>query len=246
MPNTPQTPVTRSTVITIDADSKTFDAYMVTPTRTPAPVVVVLQEIFGVNDDIKKTCGELATAGFVAIAPDLFWRQERDVHLNHWSKEEWKQGFELYGAYDRDVGVQDIYAAVQAARHLQGSTGKVAVMGFCLGGLMSFLVAARRDVDATVAYHGGETDKYVSEAHAIKAPLLMHLGEFDEFINPDAQTRIKAALADMPNATVYSYPKQYHAFARHAGIHYNASAAALANGRTIAFLSQHLSLVSTV
>jgi carboxymethylenebutenolidase len=113
-------------------------------------------------------------------------------------------------------------------------------MGFCLGGLMTFLVAARRDVDAAVAYHGGDTDKYVSEAHAIKAPLLMHLGERDEFIDKDAQKRIKSALADMPNATVYSYPDQYHAFARHTGAHYNAAAAALANGRTISFLGLHL------
>jgi carboxymethylenebutenolidase len=242
MSSTPRTPDTRSTSIQIDVDGKKMDAYMVTPARTPAPVVVVLQEIFGVNNDIKKTCEELSAAGFITIAPDLFWRQERDVNLNHWSDEEWKKGFVLYGAYDRNVGVQDIYAVVQAARHIDGSTGKVGVIGFCLGGLMTFLVAARKDVDAAVAYHGGETDKYVSESHAIKAPLLMHLGELDEFIDHDAQNRIKASLADMPNATIYSYPGQYHAFARHTGVHYNAAAAALANGRTISFLKQHLGL----
>ena len=242
MPNTLQSPVSRSRTIQIDVDGKKLDAYMATPMRIPAPVVVVLQEIFGVNNDIKKTCDELAAAGFNAIAPDLFWRQERDVNLNNWSDAEWKKGFVLYGAYDRDLGVHDIDAVIKAARHVEGSTGKVAVMGFCLGGLMTFLVAARRDVDAAVAYHGGDTDKYLGEAHAIKAPLLMHLGELDEFINKDAQRLIKSALADVPNATVYSYPDQYHAFARHTGAHYNAAAAALANGRTISFLGLHLGL----
>jgi carboxymethylenebutenolidase len=113
-------------------------------------------------------------------------------------------------------------------------------MGFCLGGLMSYLVAARHDVDAAVAYHGGETDKYLGEAIAIRAPLLMHLGEEDEYIDKAAQKKIKAALADLPNATVFSYPGQYHAFARHTGAHYDPDAAALANGRTVSFLAQHL------
>jgi carboxymethylenebutenolidase len=231
-----------SEMIRIAVDGSQVDAYMATPPRTPAPAVVVLQEIFGINNDIKLTSDELASAGFVAVAPDLFWRKERGVNLNSWSDDDWKKGFSLYGAYDRDLGVRDIAAIVQAARHLPGTTGKVAVMGFCLGGLMSYLMAARQEVDAAVAYHGGDTEKYLNEAHAIRAPLLMHLGEEDEFINRAAQQQIKAALSDLPNATVYSYPGQYHAFARHTGTHYNAAAARLANSRTRSFLAQHLKL----
>jgi carboxymethylenebutenolidase len=231
-----------SQTITIPAEGGEFSAFVAKPARTPAPAVVVLHEIFGVNDDIRETCRELADAGFIAIAPDLFWRQERDVDLNSWSEEEWKKGFALYTAYDRDTGVADIIATIRAGRQIEGASGKVAVMGFCLGGLMAYLTAARHDVDTAVAYHGGETENYLVEAHAITAPLLMHLAEEDEFISKDAQARIKAALADMPNATVYSYPGQNHAFARHTGTHYDAKAAALANGRTIAFLTEHLDL----
>jgi len=113
-------------------------------------------------------------------------------------------------------------------------------MGFCLGGLMTFLTAARYGVDAAVAYHGGDTEKYLGEVNGLDAPLLMHLAEEDEFISKPAQAEIKKALASKPNATVYSYPGQHHAFARHNGTHYNAAAAALANGRTSEFLHRRL------
>jgi carboxymethylenebutenolidase len=119
-------------------------------------------------------------------------------------------------------------------------TGKVAVLGYCLGGLMTFLTAVRYGVAAAVAYHGGDTEKYLGEVNRLDAPLLMHLGEEDEFISKSAQAGIKTALASKPNVTVYSYPGQRHAFARHNGAHYNAAAAALANGRTSEFLRQQL------
>jgi carboxymethylenebutenolidase len=119
-------------------------------------------------------------------------------------------------------------------------TGKVAVLGYCLGALMTFLTAVRYAVDAAVAYHGGDTEKYLGEVGGLHAPMLMHLAEEDEFISKPAQAQIKAALASKPYATVYSYPGQSHAFTRHNGAHYNAAAAALANGRTLEFLSQQL------
>jgi carboxymethylenebutenolidase len=102
------------------------------------------------------------------------------------------------------------------------------------------LTAVRHDVDAAVVYHGGDTEKYLGEVNGLHTPLLMHLGEEDEFISKPAQAEIKAALASKPDATVYSYPGQRHAFARHNGAHYNATAAALANGRTDEFLNQQL------
>jgi carboxymethylenebutenolidase len=231
-----------SQAITIPTEGGEFSAYVAWPGKLPAPAVVVLHEVFGVNEDIRQTCRELADAGFIAVAPELFWRQERGVDLNTWSDEEWKKGLALYTAYDRDTGVRDVVATVRAAGQLDGATGRVGVMGFCLGGLMTFLTAARHDLDAAVAYHGGDTESYLDEAHAIAAPLLMHLAEEDEYIGKDAQARIKAALAGVPGAVVHSYPGQNHAFARHTGTHYDAAAAALANGRTVAFLARHLGL----
>ncbi len=226
--------------INIKVNDGQFVAHVVRTANTPAPSIVVLHEIFGVNKDIRETCQELADAGFIAVAPDLFWRQERGVDLNELSDDEWKKGFSLYSAYDRNLGVADIIATMEAARTVQGATGKVGVMGFCFGGLMTFLVAARGKPDAAVAYHGGETDNYLAEVTSIEGPLLMHLAEEDEYIPIEAQHRIQRALASKSNATVHSYPGQQHAFARHKGAHYDATAAALANGRTISFLREHL------
>jgi carboxymethylenebutenolidase len=226
--------------IVIESPDAKFHAYISRPAELPAPAVVVLQELFGVNADIRATCDELAQQGFVAIAPDLFWRQEPDVDLDVRSEADWQHGLRLYGAYDRDAGARDIAQTIRAAAKLPGSTGKVALQGYCLGALMAFITAARHEVDAAVAYHGGDTEKYLGEVGSLRAPLLMHLGEEDEFISKTAQTQIKAALAKKPNATVYSYPGQRHAFSRHNGLHYNAAAAMLANGRTNEFLNQYL------
>lgn len=229
-----------SQFLSIPTPDGDFIAYVARPAVQPAPVVVVLHEIFGVNDDMRQTCAELAEQGFLAICPDLFWRQEPGLDLNAWSEAEWSKGLALYQAYDRDIGAQDIGRLVEFARTMEGGSGKVAVMGFCLGGLMTFLAAARGPVDAAVAYHGGDTENYLSEAPAIQAPLLMHLAEEDEFISKDAQARIKAALADRPKVQIYSYPGCNHAFARHTGSHYDPAAAKLANDRTWAFLHANL------
>ena len=227
--------------ITIEGHDGAFAAYIARPKNLPAPAVVVLQELFGVNADIRKHCDELAEQDFLAVAPDLFWRQEPGVDLNVTSKADWDHGLRLYEAYDRVSGAKDVEDTVNAVRKLQECNGKVALLGYCLGALMVFLTAVRyHGVDGAVAYHGGDTDKYLGEVGGLNAPLLMHLAEEDEFISKAAQAEIKAALSKKPNATVYSYPGQSHAFSRHNGAHYNANAAALANGRTSEFLHQQL------
>jgi carboxymethylenebutenolidase len=226
--------------INIEGQDGTFNAYIARPKIMPAAAVVVLQELFGVNADIRKTCDELAEQGFVAVAPDLFWRQEPGVDLSVTSEADWQHGVRLYQAYDRDAGVRDIKDTLNAVAKLPECTGKIAVQGYCLGALMTFLTAVRGQVNAAVADHGADTEKYLDEADSLSAPLLVHLGEEDEFISKAAQAEIKVALANKAKATVYSYPGQRHAFARHNGTHYNASAAALANGRTSEFLQRQL------
>jgi carboxymethylenebutenolidase len=229
-----------SDFIQIATPSGTFNAFVVRPAIAIAPVVVVLQEIFGINDDMKATCHELADRGYIALCPDLFWRQEPGLSLSHWSEEEWKKGLALYAAFDFDKGVTDIAETIALARSLPGSSGKVGVIGYCLGGLMAFLTAARVGADAAVAYYPGGADKYVDEADKIVSPFMVHLGEEDEFISKDAQRAIKEALADNPNAQVFSYPGCSHAFARHSGTHYDDAAAALANGRTWSLYNDRL------
>jgi len=226
--------------ISINGRNGVFGAYVARPAAAPAPAVVVLQEVFGVNADIRKHCDELAELGYIAVAPDLFWRQEPGVDLSVTSEADWQHGLRLYQAYDRDAGAADVKDTAGAVANLRECSGKVGVLGYCLGALMVYLTAVRYDVDAAVAYHGGDTEKYLSEVEGLHAPLLMHLAEEDEFISKPAQTAIKMALANKSNATVHSYAGQRHAFSRNNGAHYNAAAAALANGRTREFLGQQL------
>src|SRR5271156_3579815 len=190
--------------ITIESQDGAFGAYIARPKASPASAVVVLQELFGVNADIRKTCDELAEQGFVAVAPDLFWRQEAGVDLSVTSEADWQHGLRLYQAYDRDAGVRDIKDTLDTVAKLPDYTGKIAVQGYCLGALMTFLTAVRCHVNAAVAYHGADTEKYLGEIDNLRAPLLMHLGEEDEFISKAAQAQIKAALAGKANATVDS------------------------------------------
>ncbi|WP_114240757.1 dienelactone hydrolase family protein [Dyella sp. C9] len=226
--------------VTIEGRDGEFRAYVARPEGRPAPAIVVLQELFGVNADIRATCDELAEQGFLAVAPDLFWRLEPGLSLSVTSAEDWQHGVRLYQAYDRDAGVRDVEDTIKAVSRLPGCNGKVGVLGYCLGALMVFLTAVRSDVDAAVAYHGSDTDKYLGESGRLRAPLLMHLGEEDEFIPKSAQAAIREVLASNPNATVYSYPGQRHAFSRHGGAHYDAAAASLAHARTYQFLHQSL------
>lgn len=233
-----QTDPTRAQRIT-SAEGE-FDAYLARPDSQPRPVIVVLHEVFGVNADLRATCDELAAAGFIALCPELFWRQERAVDLSVRTQEDWQRGLALYRAFDLDAGVRDVEATVAAARILGQSTGRVGVMGFCLGGLLTFLTAARTQVDAAVAFHGGRTDEFLDEAMDVDAPLQMHLAGEDEFIGRDAQHRIIAALAGNPRVEMHVYPGCNHAFSRHDGMHFVADAARLSRQRTLDFFGLHL------
>jgi len=226
--------------ISVNTADGSFKAYVARPQALPAPAVVVIQEIFGVNADLRASCDELAAQGYLALSPDLFWRMQPGVDMTDQSEAEWKKAFALYTAFDRTTGVADIAATMQAARTLPGANGKVGLMGYCLGGLMSFLTTAREGADASVVYYGGGTENHLDEAHKIKNPLLMHLGEEDEYISKDAQKAIIEALQHQPLTQVFTYPGCRHAFARHHGVHYDQAAAALANGRTADFFKRYL------
>jgi carboxymethylenebutenolidase len=217
-----------------------FTAYVARPRVLPAPAVVVIHEVFGVNADMRQSCDELAAKGYLAISPDLFWRQEPGVDMTDQTEGERAKAQALYDAFDLDAGVRDIAATLEAARALPDATGPVGVIGYCLGGLLTYLTAARVSVDAAVAYYPGNADKHLEEAGSVHSPMLVHLAQEDEYIPADAQQKITTALQDVSQVQVYIYPGCHHAFARHRGISYNAEAAALANGRTDAFLALYL------
>jgi len=226
--------------ISIPGPDGAFAGYLATPTSGRGPGIVVIQEIFGVNQVMRDICDGLASHGYFALAPDLFWRLEPGVQLTDRSDAEWKRAFDLMGRFDIDRGMKDIQAAIDTLRSREGCTGKIGAIGYCLGGLLAFLAATRTNVDASVGYYGVNIHERLGEAANIRKPVLLHVAAKDQFVPPEAQKKMHDGLGNNPHVTIHVYPEMDHAFARAGGAHYDKACADLANGRTATFLRQHL------
>lgn len=228
---------TNTTISTADG---TFSAYVARPAAAKAPAIVVIQEIFGVNKVMRDIADDLAAQGYLAICPDLFWRIEPGIDITDQSEAEWAKAFELYTAFDVDRGVADIAATVAAIRGDEGCNGKVGSVGFCLGGLLSFLTATRTDIDAGVCFYGVGIENKVDEAKDLSRPVMLHVAEEDQFVPKAAQEVLTEALTQNSLVTLHTYAGRDHAFARKGGAHYDGADAALAEDRTLAFFRAHL------
>ncbi len=226
--------------ISISTPDGTFSAYVARPKAPKAPAVVVIQEIFGVNQVMRDITDGLAAQGYLAICPDLFWRIEPGIELTDQSDAEWQRAFGLYNAFDVDNGVRDIAATIDTIRKDAACSGKVGAVGFCLGGLLAYLTAARTNADASTAYYGVGIDSRLDEAKGLKRPLLMHIAEEDGFVPKEAQAAIIGALQTNPLVEIHTYPGCDHGFARTGGQHYDAAASAQAGERTLAFFKRTL------
>ena len=215
-----------------------FKAYVARPSGTPKAAVVAIQEIFGVNAVMRGKADWLAREGFLAIAPDLFWRIKPGIELTDQTDNEWKQAIDYMNQLDKNASVRDVQATLTHARGM--GARKAGCLGYCMGGYIAFLAACRTDTDASVAYHGGGIHTALGEAGGIKKPVLLHNPMKDSFIPVEALNTIREALAPNPLVTVYEYAEQDHAFTREGGKHYDADATKLADGRTIAFFNQRL------
>ncbi|HEX7948166.1 MAG TPA: dienelactone hydrolase family protein [Phenylobacterium sp.] len=224
--------------ISIKTPDGEFSAYVARPEGENAPAVVVIQEIFGVNQVMRDITDGLAAQGYLAICPDLFWRIEPGIDITDKSEAEWKRAFELFNAFDVDTGVKDIQATITVIRADIQSNDKVGAVGFCLGGLLAFLTATRTDADAAVAYYGVGIENRLDEAAKLTRPLMLHIAEEDQFVPKEAQAMILAALKNHPQVEVFTYPGRDHAFAREGGEHYDATDAATAGGRTLQFFQR--------
>ena len=223
------------------ADGGTFSAYLAEPKGTgKAPGMIVIQEIFGINGNIRAICDDYAARGYVAIAPDLFWRQEPGVQLDSNTKEGWDRAMQFYRGFSETKGVEDLIATLAWLRKQPLVGAKVGAVGYCLGGKLAYLMATRSDADASVGYYGVGIQGSIGEAGAITKPLMLHAAEKDSFSSPEALKQIKDGLAPIVHATVHLYPGQEHAFARKGGEHYDAGAAELADGRTEQFFAHNL------
>ena len=226
--------------ITIECPDGRFSAYLASPQSGSGPGILVIQEIFGVNQDMRDHCDALADEGYFALCPDIFWRQEPGIQITDQSDEEWQQAFSLFQGFDVDKGVEDLILSLKHLRGIEGCNGKAGTIGFCLGGKLVYLMACRSDADCNVGYYGVGLDELLGEADNIQSPTLLHIAEEDEYAPKEVQAQVKAALADHSQVTIYSYPGANHAFARHNGIHYDAAAANSAEQRTRACFSAAL------
>jgi carboxymethylenebutenolidase len=225
--------------IAASAGDGSFAAYIAEPSGSPHAAIVVIQEIFGVNPGIRAKCDSLAQLGYLAVAPDLFWRMQPGVQLDPDRPEELKQAFDFVSRIRTDDALADVATTIRAARDRIGG-GKVGVVGYCFGGKVAFLAATRTDTDATVSYYGGGIDALVGEAHGIARPLMLHFAGDDSHITPDKLATIHGALDGHPRVTIHEYPGADHGFATEFGKRRNDAAATQADARTAEFFRDHL------
>jgi carboxymethylenebutenolidase len=229
----------RIAIETLDHGSR-FGVWLAEPAGTPRGAIVVIQEIFGVNPGIRAKCDHWASLGYLSIAPDLFWRIQADVELDSDVPEQFQEALGLMQKLDQDKAIADIEASIREARSRLPEGGRVGAVGYCLGGRLAFMTAARTDVDATVGYYGVGLEGLVGEKHAIARPLLLHIAGGDHFVTPDKQKLIHEGLDDHPRATLYDYPGEDHGFATESGKRRSEQAAQLADSRTEAFFAEHV------
>ena len=214
-------------------DGGKFRGYLATPASGKGPGIVLCQEIFGINAYIREVADYYAEEGYVVLAPDLFWRLEKDVDLGY-GEEEWKKAFDLLQRFDIDKGMEDITAAVRTLRTRPEVAGKVGALGFCLGGRLAYLAAARSGVDCAVGYYGVTIEKYLNEAPRIKVPMVLHFASEDKYAPAAAVEQIRNAFKGRNDVEIYMYQGVDHAFARTGGMHYDRPASMMAHSRSIA------------
>ncbi|WP_206950760.1 dienelactone hydrolase family protein [Trinickia acidisoli] len=226
--------------IEIDAGGgEHYDGYLALPRAGKGPGVIIVQEIFGVNAHIRSVAEQYALAGYVALAPDIFWRSERRVELGYEGADRDK-ALAILKSLDVDKTAADLGAAASTLRAQPETAGKIGATGFCFGGQLAYLMAARGTVDAAVSYYGGGIQNKLDEAEHIRVPMLFHYAEHDSSIPQTAVAQVKQRFAGHANAQFHDYPGVGHGFNCSDRAAYDQHASALAHGRTLAFLSSNL------
>ncbi len=230
------------TIKALSEDAR-FGAYVAKPAGEAKAAIIVIPEIFGVNPGIRQKCEHWASAGYLAVAIDIFWRFAPGVELDPDVEEQLQEAFGYFGQYDADTGVQDIEAAIHAIR--RGELGvaaleKVGCVGYCLGGRLAYMAAARTDISASVGYYGVMIDQMLNESHAISNPLMLHIPTADHFVGPEAQAAMHAGLDNHPKVVLHDYAGLDHGFAAEMGNRRDDAGAQLADGRTAAFFAEWL------
>jgi carboxymethylenebutenolidase len=226
----------------IDIDTNNgnaFRGYLSLPPKGSGPGIVLIQEIWGVNSHIRAVADQYALDGYVVLAPDVFWRQKPGIDLTYDDAGS-AEAFGYMKKVDFPLAVQDLTKAVKLLRSMPEVTGGVASVGFCMGGLLSYLCAANAGVDAAVCYYGGGIHTQLDQAGKITCPILFHFAEKDHFIPASAIDAVKAAFANSKNAVIETYPDVDHGFNCWERPSYNQKASAVAHGLALSFLGKVL------
>lgn len=213
--------------------SGSFRAYLATPAAGTGPGLVLAQEIFGVNQTLRDVADYYAEEGYTVLVPDLFWRQEANVELEH---SDMQRAFALYQGFDETKGVEDIQTALAALRARPDASQQAGVLGFCLGGKLAYLAACRTDADVAIGYYGVGIEAALQEADKLRCRLVLHIAELDGFCPPPARAAIVQALSGRENVELYVYPGTEHAFGRIGGDHYHKPSALMAHQRSVTAL----------
>ncbi|MCG2623039.1 dienelactone hydrolase family protein [Arthrobacter sp. I2-34] len=239
--------MTHEQFVTLTAtDGHTFRAYTSAPDGAePVDAIVLLHEIFGINKYMRTMAREFAEAGYLAIVPDLFARQEKDVELAY-TGADFDHAIELRDNLDFALVLEDIAAAIGWTHAGERSTGRTGALGYCLGGGLAFMAARELDLDCAVSYYGVGVQDRIGLAEHIDIPVLFHFAEHDHYCPEPARELIRQAFRGRRNTEMYLYPGMGHAFATYERDSFDSLATKLAWERTMAFLDAYLASRSTV
>jgi len=227
--------------VTIRLGMDTYQGYFASPTEGKHPGVIVLQEIFGVNEHIRSVTERLAGEGFASLAPDLFWRQQPGFECGY-SPEDIEAGRKLRGQVDTDRLVGDLKAAFQVLRNRPECTGRAGVIGFCFGGLMTYLAASKLNPSCAVSYYGGGIANQLQDFFSIRSPILFHFGAKDAHIPLEQVEKIReTAKKSSADWELHIYPEAGHGFNCDQRQDFHPPSAREAWFRTLAFLHRSLS-----
>ena len=219
-------------MIRVDADNgRWFEAYLALPPMAKGPAIVVLPEMYNLNSATREVADAYAADGFVALAPDMYWRTEPGLFME-FTDDNRPRARALYAALDRNLAVSDVGHCIAALRRRGDVNGKVATVGFCMGGEISALAGCRLPVDAVAVYYGTKMEPHVAEMVKLKPPTIMHFAGNDPHIPLTTVNAIENEVAKIDHVSVHVYRGAEHAFARPHYAHFSAEATALASERT--------------
>ncbi len=227
---------TNTLISTFDGDGK-IPALVMRPEFAPRGAIIVIQEIFGINPGIQQKCADWAAAGYLVVAPDVFWRQQAGLSFNPDNPSEFQQAIGFMMKHDFDAGIRDVEAVIRWIRREAG-VAKVGLVGYCMGGKVAYQTAARTDIDASVGYYGVGIDQMLGESGAIANPLMLHIPTADGFVPADAQAAMHAGLGGNNHVTLHDYAGLDHGFADTFGARRDEVGAKLADERTAAFFGE--------